>query len=122
MKKWNGGQRFETARDWIIASGLNNGIKGGLDPEVLDTLAECCVKRRGLWSLRKTAPKDIRRFLVWNAFRIARHSAQWGNLAPWRESVTAELIRANDEDRALFDRAFDQFAAIAAQIQKRKRG
>ena len=122
MKKWNGGQRFETARDWIIASGLSNGIRGGLDPEVLDTLAECCVKRRGVWSLRKTAPKDTRRFLVWNAFRIARHSAQWGNLAPWNEALTAEILNADIENRDLFYLAFDQFAGIAAQIQKRKRG
>jgi hypothetical protein len=122
MSKWDTSKRFDNAREWILASGLSNGIRGGLDPAVLDTMADCCVKRHGVWSLRKTAPKDTRRFLVWKAFNIARHSAQWGNLAPWNETLTAELVRANDDDRALFNRAFDQFAESAAQIQKKKRG
>lgn len=110
MKKWDKNQRFDNARDWILASTARRGLT--LDADILDALAACCVKRNGCWSLRKTKPKTRANYFVWKAFQFARHVHQWGDLAPWGESFTAELMLANDSHRDLFDRAFDQFCAV----------
>jgi len=49
---------------------------------------------------------------IWHLKHIARHAAKWGDLAPWTEGFTARLMQANDADRDLFDRAFDQFGNV----------
>lgn len=110
MKKWDKNQRFDTARDWIQVSMKRRGVT--LDPDVVDSLAACCVKRNGVWRLRKTKPKTLANYLVWQAFKFAQHAHRWGNLAPWGDGFTAELMRANDSHRDLFERAFDQFCAV----------
>ena len=110
MKKWDKEQRFDTALDWINASNARRAVK--LDDDVMQALAKCCIKRSGVWRMRKTEPKDSTAYMAFKAFHIARHAAQWGNLAPWTEGFTARLMQANDADRDLFDRAFDQFGNV----------
>ncbi len=112
-KSWGTDQRFKTALDWINASierGNARGLK--LDDDIKSALADCCVKRNGDWTLRKTEPKPDTQYLVYKAFQIARHAHKWGDLAPWNEAFTGRLMRANDDDRSLFDRAFDQFSGV----------
>ena len=113
MKSWDKNQRFDSARAWIDASLARRGAS--IDGDILDALAQCCVKRRGVYRLRKTTPKPGACYMAYHAFKFARHAKQWGNLAPWGEAFTAELMRASDTERELFNRAFDQFCNVGGK-------
>jgi hypothetical protein len=110
---WDKTNRFETAVDWINASNDARPEKIKLDGDIVQALAKCCVKRKNIWTLRKTDPKGDAEYMVFKAFHYARHAAKWGNLAPWNEGFTFRLMKASDKDRDLFDRAFDQFGGVA---------
>jgi len=108
--QWDKKQRFDTALEWINASNARRSVK--LDDDVMQALAKCCIKRNGVWRMRKTDPKGDTEYMAFKAFHIARHASKWGDLAPWNEAFTGRLMRANDDDRDLFDRAFDQFGNV----------
>jgi hypothetical protein len=70
-------------------------------------MARVCKHRKGIWTVLTGQPKDRERRLIWDAFRIARHSIGWGDLAAWREGTTGALIGATEEERELFHYIFD---------------
>lgn len=110
MKAWDTKQRFNSATEWISASLGRRGIV--LDGDIIGALSECCVKRKTptgpVFALRKTDPKGGAPYFVFKAFKFARHASAWGNLACWGEGFTARLMMATDEERDIFNRAFDQ--------------
>ena len=56
MKKtWNTKTRFNSAIDWIRASNKQSSVK--LDNDLIELLAALCVKRQGVYRIRKTPPK-----------------------------------------------------------------
>lgn len=104
-KKWDKSKRYESAQEWIKASFSIYPLKNDLNGHDLDrfaaALASICKKRKGIWSLLKSPPKDGRA-LIWHAFKIGKHASQWGDLAPWTESVTARLMSASNSEKADF--------------------
>ncbi len=111
MKAWDKSQRFNSATEWLAVSLGRRGIV--VDGDIIGALADCCVKRKTptgpVFSLRKTDPKGGAPYFVFKAFKFARHASQWGNLACWGEGFTFRLMAATEEERDLFNRAFDQF-------------
>ena len=101
--------KFKTAQDWIRASAKDKPV----EDRYVDALASIAKKRVGVWTILRTAPRDISRAVVWHAFKNARHAVQWGDLSAWHGDTTVLLMRATDEQRELFDYVFDTTLAIA---------
>jgi len=82
-----------------------------LDDAVKEQLVKLTVKRKGVYSLRKTAPKKDKpsQLAVFLAFKTARHLASWGDLNSWNEGQTYALMLMSPADRALFEAALDNF-------------
>lgn len=82
-----------------------------IDTDILEALESIMVKRNGVFTLLRNCPAGYGpRALIWLALHNAKHAANWGNLASWNEGCTGRLIMANEKDRELFNRAFDQLA------------
>lgn len=120
---WDTNARFKTGADWVRASLKSRGFKKTLNDHDLERFAQLvgsiCKKRNGVWSLVRNAPKGDRA-LIWHAHKIGGHLANWGNYAPWSETVTAELIRADDQLRADFDMVLDVSAIVAKTIRTKR--
>ena len=117
---WDTNARFKTGADWVRASLESRGFKKTLNDHDLDHYAQLvgsiCKKRKGVWSLLKSAPPGPRS-LIWHAHKIGNHFGYWGNYAPWSESVTAELIEADDATRADFEMVLQVSTIIRCAIE-----
>ncbi|NDB03457.1 MAG: hypothetical protein EBY38_07340 [Flavobacteriaceae bacterium] len=121
---WDTSARFKTGSDWVKASLESRGFKKTLNDHDLDQFSELvgsiCKKRKGVWSLLKSAPKD-HRSLIWHAHKIGGHWGAWGNYAPWSDSVTAQLMDADDTTRENFDMVLQVSAIISKAIKGKKK-
>ena len=102
-------QRFETAQDWIRFS------MPMLDSETVELIALICKKRKGVWTILKNSPRDDSRAIIWHALKNGNHAKKWGNLASWKEGTTMLLMRASEEDRAIYNKLFDLAAGIKSE-------
>ena len=79
---------------------------------VREQLMAMTVKRKGVYTLRRTAPKPSQepQLAVWLAMKTATHLANWGDLNSWGDGQTARLMMMSPENRALFETAFDEIS------------
>jgi hypothetical protein len=106
MTTWDKGT-FSSASEWIIASAPTAPEK------YVDALATIAKRRKGIYTILRGAPKDSKRRLIWEGFRIAKHSMVWGDLSAWTESTTRQLMIATEADQELFHYILDTTLELA---------
>lgn len=103
---------FDTAHAWI------RECVPGAPERYVDLVATICKKRKGVWTRVTSQPKDRARRLIWDAFRIACHTAVWKDLAAWKEGTTGALIMATDQEKADFEYVMELTTIMAVKRQR----
>ena len=109
---------FKTAAEWIRASSA-----GGVPDAYVEHLATICKQRKGVWTVLKNRPsptKELRRALIWDAFKIGRHAATWGDLSAWSERTTGALLLASDAEKETFEYVMDTTIELARAARERR--
>lgn len=116
-KKWDTSKRYSTGSDWVRASLESSGIDAErlgserLFKRYCDLVGSTCKRSKGIWTRLKRPPRDDRG-LVWHAFKIGMHYAEWGDYGPWSESLTFQLMDASDKARDDWEFVLDSTIAI----------
>ena len=108
--------RFKTAADYVAAHPWANTI----DAETRDALISILKKRKGVWSVRATAPKEPASRAAWEAYRDVRHARSWGYLPSAGSYSKIAFFMQNHDQQDRYSRLFDSFIELAKQMGARK--
>ena len=106
--------RFKTAAEYVEAHVWAPQI----DQDTREALESILVKGKGgIWSVRRTAPRDPAARCAWEAYRDVSHAVRWGALPSHRAHSKVWFFMTHGDQVDRYDRLFDSFLALA-KIQR----